>query len=483
MTLGRCAIAIVGLLLAQVSGAAENSPVSTLAAQIEQAKSQQVDVLSPKNFAEAVAAFESASRDAEKGKAMEKIRARVTAGEAALKRAQESAAAARQLVPSTIATRDDALKANAPKLAPEAWLKAAQRFNDAMRENEQADVRNAQKKAAEAEVLLRDAELTAIKAGVLGAARTAIAEDESAKVGKLAPRTLDAAQRYLAQAEQEIQRNRYDLVTARNLAAQARYEARHAAYLAKLIASATAAEKDDKAGYEAMILAWEEPLKRMAKNMELAVRFDEGFDPALQELDEHVQQQQHEIHRLKTELQDRDQQITTLNAQLEKMEARLGGVSEERIALQRRVDAQERIRVNAATIQSTFAPDEARVLRQGDDVVISLLGIGFAPGKSTIDSSSAPLMNKVRDALQLFPGASVSVEGHTDANGSDSTNLILSQDRADAVKAYLVNNFGLDPEKISSVGYGEARPVATNETSEGRARNRRIDLVIHAELR
>jgi OOP family OmpA-OmpF porin len=122
-------------------------------------------------------------------------------------------------------------------------------------------------------------------------------------------------------------------------------------------------------------------------------------------------------------------------------------------------------------------------VRQGDDLVISLLGIQFPPGKSTIDNSSAALMQKVRNALQLFPGASISVEGHTDAVGSDSANLILSQDRADAVKAYLVNNFNMDPEKVSSVGYGEARPVATNETPEGRARNRRIDLVIHVDQR
>ena len=73
------------------------------------------------------------------------------------------------------------------------------------------------------------------------------------------------------------------------------------------------------------------------------------------------------------------------------------------------------------------------------------------------------------------------IEGHTDSNGSDSTNLILSQDRADAVRQYLVTTFGINPEKVSSIGYGEARPVATNETADGRARNRRIDLIIHTQ--
>jgi outer membrane protein OmpA-like peptidoglycan-associated protein len=153
------------------------------------------------------------------------------------------------------------------------------------------------------------------------------------------------------------------------------------------------------------------------------------------------------------------------------------------VALQRRVDAQERLRSSVAALEATFSPDDARVVRQGDDVVLSLLGIKFPSGKSTIDASSAALMKKVQQGLALFPGASVSVEGHTDANGSDSQNLILSQDRADAVRQYMVSNFGFNPEKVSSVGYGEARPVATNETAAGRARNRRIDLVIHPEQR
>jgi OmpA-OmpF porin, OOP family len=151
--------------------------------------------------------------------------------------------------------------------------------------------------------------------------------------------------------------------------------------------------------------------------------------------------------------------------------------------LQRRVDAQERLRTSVAALEASFNADEARIVRQGDDVVLSLLGIKFPSGRSTIDANSAALMKKVQQGLNLFPGASISVEGHTDANGSDSTNLILSQDRADAVRQYLVSNFGVDPEKVSSVGYGEARPVATNETPAGRTRNRRIDLVIHLEQR
>jgi outer membrane protein OmpA-like peptidoglycan-associated protein len=187
------------------------------------------------------------------------------------------------------------------------------------------------------------------------------------------------------------------------------------------------------------------------------------------------------MRRLKQELQDRDEQIAALNNQLKRIESRLGGESQERIALQRQVDAQARLRANIAAIEASFTADEARVFRQGEDVVMSLLGINFPSGRSTIDNSSAALMRKVQQALAMFPDASILIEGHTDANGSDSANLLLSQDRADAVKQYLVSQFGINAEKVSSIGYGEARPVATNETAAGRARNRRIDLVIHVQ--
>ena len=114
-----------------------------------------------------------------------------------------------------------------------------------------------------------------------------------------------------------------------------------------------------------------------------------------------------------------------------------------------------------------FTPAEARVYRQSDDVVISLTGIRFATGRSNIDAANVSLMNKVRDALALFPDSSMVIEGHTDSNGSDSTNLILSQDRADAVRQYLVTTFGINPEKVSSICAVLAETDVINMVSRG----------------
>lgn len=475
---------IVALLaLAGTAQAAQDLDAAALGAALDKARSEQVDALSPKNFAAAVEAHDAAVKDAAKGRKDDKVRARVQEGEAALGRATAAAAAARQVLGSVIKAREDALTAEAPKFAGEAWTKAAERFREAMTENEQNDAKNSQRRAAEAEVLMREAELIAIKGGILDDARALIAQADEAKVGKLAPRSLQAAKRYLAQADQEIQRNRYDVAQPRKLAAQARYEARHATYLAQLIERVLKEENDDQAGVEGLILSWEEPLKQIAAEMELSAQFDKGMQVPMQEINEHAGQQAVEVSRLKQEVADRDDQLAALNSQVQRLESRLGGESEERVALQRRVDVQERMRSSVRALEASFTTDEARVTRQGDDVVLSLLGIKFPSGRSTIDASSTALMKKVQQGLALFPGASISIEGHTDANGSDSTNLILSQDRADAVRQYLVTNFAMDPEKVTSVGYGEARPVATNETAAGRARNRRIDLVIHPEQR
>jgi len=468
------------LVTAPLALAQSKDPLfDTLATGIAKARAEQVDALAPNGFQAAVEAHQAALKDAEKSRNADRIRKQLAAGVASLQAANQAAATARVTLKSVIATRADAIAAGAPKFAPEQWLKASTRFNEAAVALERKDAASAQKRAAEAEVLLREVELAAVKGGILNEGRALIAQAEAAKVEKSAPRSLQAAKRYLAQAEQEISANRYDTTLPKNLAAQASYEARHALYLAQLVDSTLQKQKADQSGLEALVLSWEEPLRRVAAEMNLSPKFDAGVQPTLQEMLAAAQQQREQANRLAQELDDRNEQIAALNAEVQRLESRLGGVSEERIALQRRVDAQERMRASIAKVEAAFTPGEARVYRQGDDVVLSLTGIAFPSGRSVVDVSSAPLMVKVRDALVLFPDAPIVVEGHTDANGSDSTNLILSQDRADAVKQYLVSNFGVNPEKISSIGYGEARPVATNETAEGRTRNRRIDLILH----
>jgi OOP family OmpA-OmpF porin len=468
---------------AQTASAVQtDAPLATQLASIgealSKAKADQAEALAPETYARAQQLLETLNKEAARNRNPNKLRNDLNDARAAVNEAYKAVATARSTLTSVIQARDDALRAEAPKFGGEAWLKAAIRFDEAMRRLERSDVKNAQRRAAEAEVLLRDAELVAIKGGLLGEVRGLLAKADLDKVGERAPRTLQAAKRLVNEAEQEITRNRYDLAMPRTLVESARYEARHAAYLSELIASILKREKDDQHAVEETLLGLEDPLKRLGSELDISPRFETGYARAIQDIAEQANKREQELRRLTRELADRNEQLTALNSEIQRLEARLGGVSQERVNLQRRVDAQETLRGNVAKVEGMFAPSEARVLRQGEDVIISLLGINFPPGRSNIDAGNMPLLSKVQKSLALFPGSSLVVEGHTDANGSDSANLLLSQDRADAVKQYIVTNFAVDPEKISSIGYGESRPVATNETQEGRSRNRRIDVVI-----
>jgi OOP family OmpA-OmpF porin len=82
----------------------------------------------------------------------------------------------------------------------------------------------------------------------------------------------------------------------------------------------------------------------------------------------------------------------------------------------------------------------------------------------------------------VFPRSQIVIEGHTDSYGDDGANLTLSRRRAEAIGAYLSGTLGVQSFRISAVGYGETQPIASNDTPQGRERNRRIDVIIEPQL-
>jgi OmpA-OmpF porin, OOP family len=104
------------------------------------------------------------------------------------------------------------------------------------------------------------------------------------------------------------------------------------------------------------------------------------------------------------------------------------------------------------------------------------LNVLFETGKSTIQQESLPVINQIYDLLNGNPDLKVSVEGHTDNVGDASVNKTLSNDRAKAIVDALVAK-GIDKSRLSSVGWGQEKPVGDNRTEEGRAKNRRVEIV------
>ncbi|WP_417681320.1 OmpA family protein [Roseibium sp.] len=103
--------------------------------------------------------------------------------------------------------------------------------------------------------------------------------------------------------------------------------------------------------------------------------------------------------------------------------------------------------------------------------------IYFPSGSAKLDARSSPLLNSLTDIISRCPGLVIEVGGHTDSDGSATANKRLSEQRASAVTKYLISN-GIPEDRIVSVGYGEADPVAPNDTADGKRRNRRIEFVV-----
>ncbi len=446
--------------------------------ELNSAREQLLDLLSPQNFEQATEYFQEAKTDFEKGKDLKKISQKTKAARAYLTKAQEHGKVARITFATVLSARDDAMKARAPASAKELFFKAEKKFLEATRKLEDGNMKKAQKIAAEAEELYREAELTAIKTNLLAETWRILAQAEKMGVDDVAPITYQKAKTLAQEAEKRLTENRYDTDYPRALAKQALYEAKHAIYLYHTIREKKKADET----LEEVLLEAEEPLTRIAGTLDQVAEFDNGTEPVVDAILTEIHTMQDSLVALQQQLDQRDQEVANLTARIQELEDQLGDIARQKSALSEAIAAQARLKQKFATIEHMFSREEAQVLRKGNDIIIRLVGLNFDVGKATIKPRYFALLTKVQQAINVFPDSRIIIEGHTDSFGSDATNLKLSQERAEAVRAYLLANMNLDTSRIEAVGYGEDRPIANNETPEGRAKNRRIDIVIKPNL-
>jgi outer membrane protein OmpA-like peptidoglycan-associated protein len=185
---------------------------------------------------------------------------------------------------------------------------------------------------------------------------------------------------------------------------------------------------------------------------------------------------------LKQEVEAANLRIADMTEEIRALDERLGGATEERTALIQRLEAQERVKEQFEKVEQMFGREEARVFRQGDSIILRLVGLTFDSGKADIKPASFDLLAKVEKAIDVFPNSELTIEGHTDSYGGDELNQQLSQKRAESVQQYMINAMRIAEYRLIATGYGESNPVANNETASGRAQNRRIDIVIKPNL-
>ncbi len=143
-------------------------------------------------------------------------------------------------------------------------------------------------------------------------------------------------------------------------------------------------------------------------------------------------------------------------------------------------NADQQVRLATEKAESALAALKPGFTAQDLTSALNLSVINFASNSADIPQDNYDLLNKAAAAIKAAPAQTViEIAGHTDNSGDQASNLQLSQRRADAVRSYLVSQ-GVDPTMLTAKGYGDSRPVASNDTEEGKFRNRRIEFnVIH----
>lgn len=167
------------------------------------------------------------------------------------------------------------------------------------------------------------------------------------------------------------------------------------------------------------------------------------------------------------QLADREKELALKQQTLKQTEEQLKQAEAERARLEQELTATQ-----------AKLSEFAQVAEKQDNMVITLNGsVLFKTGESTLMPIAQQRLAEVASVLKEHEGKKIVVQGHTDSQGSDSDNMALSQARAQAVSSYLITQ-GVPQNMISAQGMGETMPIASNDTAEGRANNRRVEIII-----
>jgi outer membrane protein OmpA-like peptidoglycan-associated protein len=175
---------------------------------------------------------------------------------------------------------------------------------------------------------------------------------------------------------------------------------------------------------------------------------------------------------------DADAQLKDLSQKLAQSQGELTDLAQVRRKLELKREAEAKIK----RLTKLFDPTKVEILLTPDaDVILRLNGLNFRSGSAAIPPNSYPILDNVLKSIDLFPDRAVRVEGHTDSIGANDYNKALSARRAEAVEQYLIGRMeNANTHKFTAIGYGKDKPIAVNDTPEGRAKNRRIDIVLIA---
>ncbi len=440
--------------------------VNEFDSEIATARKNQLNVLSPDWFSEAEASLTRAKKALNKGDEISEILENVAEGRAQLKKAEEMAQVARTTLPELIKSREMARAAGATKINDYAGVE-----NDFLlltKAIEDNNLRLAQRERGRVGKDFRALELRAIKDQTIGEVRKLLAKAENDGARKFAPHSLSVAQQKLKNTDTFITQNPYEKAKMQEMANDALFYAQRLVQMNKQSQKIRTMESEE-------ITRWiEDMLHKTTAKLSAPDMRNEPFETQVENMVESVSALQADHNFVIQQAKSQEAEISTLKNRIAVLE---GETQEERMAKER-LAAEKEFNQKFSQIQNYFDSDEAEVYKQGGQLVIRLRAIQFPVGQDIIMPKNYELLSKVQKSIRTFGEPSVVIEGHTDSTGSDEVNEHLSQQRAEAVRQYLTANRTLPYDRIVAIGYGSMRPLASNETADGRAINRRIDVIV-----
>ncbi len=466
--------------------------VNKIENEINVARQNQIDVLSPAMFAKAENAYLKAKNEVEKKSDISVVSEYTDTARTYLHNAEENAKVARTVLEQVIESRSKARLAGATKLE-EDYGKVENRFLILTQAIEKNNIRYSQKNGPEVDKAYKKLELRAIKIETIGEVKTILNQAEEDDITQYAPESFALAKKLLNETDAFISENPYAKEEMYKMARNNLFMAKRALSIADQCKAIESMPPEEIAFYV------EDTLGLITSKLGAPDMRDQKFYIQVDNIEESIQSllddNQFMAEKLKlkraeaeTVQADYEKRIDGLNQQIAFLEGKTKEeqAANERLraqqrAMKQKIDSERQFNRLFTEVQNYFDANEAEVYKKGNQLVIRLKGIQFPVGQAIIMPNNYLLLSKAQRAIRTFGEPSVVIEGHTDSTGTHELNKHLSQQRAESVREYLIANQTLPAEKVIAVGYGPERPLASNSTAEGRAINRRIDMIIVPE--
>lgn len=441
---------------------------------IETAKQLRADEFAPEHLNDAREALMDAEAMLRKGRSADDVRRQLDEAVISAKEAARIAQAFSQRFHDLVESRDRMQMADSKKFRADLAKRAEDDFARVVKAFEDGNEHKAAETAKMARNTIHAAEVVAAREQIAKPLTRAISGARKLDARRYAPKAMTKAVKSLRLVERIIRETPNEQTRAWSISKRGQIEARRATRIAAFGRKFS----KDPAAVETWMDAQDNRMRMLGEVM--GVELNRGQTPE-EQLTLLKQAAQDMKQSYTAQLDDAEKTIRDLSEKLSKYEAQykndLAALGEIRRKLQLKRDAEAKIK----RLTKLFKPSDVEILLTPDaDVILRLKSLNFRSGSAAIPPAAYPVLDHVLESIALFKGRNVRVEGHTDFIGSSAYNQELSERRAQAVREYIQSRLDTPDVDISAVGYGENKPIANNETAEGRARNRRIDIVLLA---